>query len=281
LIGWSHKAVAGSILKDIAPQFIKDGVDIMSLWGLVDFPNAPDGNKILYEIPNFYLEFLISALPIPVTAWRSVQNGPNAFVVECFIDELAQAAKKDPLDFRLQLLKENPRAQKVLQVAAEKAGWGKALPKGQGRGIAQHHCFGTHIAQVAEVAVNEKTGVLKVKRVVAAVDCGMAVNPNTTTAQIEGAIIMALSTVLKEEVKFAKGGVKSANFDDYGLIRMSQVPDIEVHIINSKEKLGGIGEPGVPPTAPAVTNAVFQATGARLRRIPLTPDRILAALGNK
>jgi isoquinoline 1-oxidoreductase subunit beta len=281
LIGWSHKAVAGSILKDIAPQFIKDGVDIMSLWGLVDFPNAPDGNKILYEIPNFYLEFLLSALPIPVAPWRSVQNGPNAFVVECFIDELAQAAKKDPLAFRLQLLKENPRAQKVLQVAAEKAGWGKALPKGQGRGIAQHHCFGTYVAQVAEVSVNEKTGALKVKRVVAAVDCGMAVNPDTTKAQIEGAIIMALSTVFKEEVKFAKGGVKSANFDDYSLIRMSQVPEIEVYIITSKEKLGGIGEPGVPPTAPAVTNAVFQATGARLRRIPLTPDRILAALGKK
>jgi isoquinoline 1-oxidoreductase subunit beta len=202
-------------------------------------------------------------------------------VVECFIDELASAAKKDPLAFRLALLKGNPRAQKVLQVAAEKAGWGKSLPKGRGLGIAQHHCFGTYVAQAADVSVDDKTGALKVNRVVAAVDCGMAVNPDTTLAQIEGAIVIALSTVFKEEVRFANGGVKSANFDDYGVIRLSQVPDIEVHLINSKEKLGGIGEPGVPPTAPAVANAVFQATGARVRRIPLTPERILAALKEK
>jgi isoquinoline 1-oxidoreductase beta subunit len=281
LIGWSHKAVAGSIMKDIDPKAIKDGVDIMSLWGLADFPGSPDGNKILYEIPNFYLEFLLSELPIPVAPWRSVQNGPNAFVVECFIDELAQAAGKDPLAFRLQLLKGEPRAQKVLQVAAEKAGWGKSLPQGRGLGLAQHHCFGTYVAQAAEVSVNEKTGALKVHRVVAAVDCGTAVNPDNTKAQIEGSIVIALSTVFREEVRFANGGVKSANFDDYGVIRMSQVPEIEVHIVNSGEKLGGIGEPGVPPTAPAVANAVFKASGARLRRIPLTPDRILAALKAK
>ena len=135
--GWSHKAVAGSIMKDIDPKAIQNGVDIMSLWGLVDFPGLPpDGNRILYEIPNFYLEFLISELPVPVTAWRSVQNGPDAFVTECFIDEMAHAAGKDPLEFRLPLLKERKGAQQVLKVAAEKAGWGKALPKGQGRG----HC---------------------------------------------------------------------------------------------------------------------------------------------
>jgi isoquinoline 1-oxidoreductase beta subunit len=281
LIGWSHKAVAGSLMKDIDPKGIVDGVDILSLWGLVDFPGSPDGNKIIYEIPNLYLEFLISQLPIPVTAWRSVQNGPNAFVVESFIDELAAAAKKDPLAFRLGLLKGSPRAQKVLQLAAEKAGWGKSLPQGRGLGIAQHHCFGTYVAQVAEVSVNDKTGALKVHRVVAAVDCGTAVNPDTTTAQIEGSIVIALSTVFKEEVRFANGGVKSANFDDYPVIRMSQVPEIEVHIVNTGEKLGGIGEPGVPPTAPAVANAVFKASGARVRRIPLTPDRILAALKAK
>ena len=156
LIGWSHKAVAGSIMKDIDPEGIKDGVDIMSLWGLVDFPGSPDGNRILYEIPNFYLEFLISELPVPVAPWRSVQNGPNAFVTECFIDEMAHAAGKDPLEFRLPLLKESKRAQRVLKVAAEKAGWGKPLPKGQGRGIAQHHCFGTDVAQVAEIRSERK-----------------------------------------------------------------------------------------------------------------------------
>jgi isoquinoline 1-oxidoreductase beta subunit len=271
LIGWSHKAVAGSIMKDINPKGIENGVDIMSLYGLVDFPGSPDGNSILYEIPNFYLEFLISGLPIPVAPWRSVQNGPNAFVTECFIDELAHAAGKDPLEFRLGLLKESKRAQRVLQVVAEKAGWGKPLPKGQGRGIAQHHCFGTSVAQVAEIAVNEKDGIVKVNRVVVAVDCGLVVSPENVEAQIQGAVINALSTALKEEVKFSSGGVTSANFDDYDVLRMSEVPEIEVHIVKSNEKIGGIGEPGVPPLAPAVANAFFNATGVRVRRIPLTP----------
>jgi isoquinoline 1-oxidoreductase subunit beta len=278
LIGWSHKAVAGSIMKNIAPEGIKDGVDIMSLWGLVDFPGSPDGNRILYEIPNFYLEFLISQLPIPVAPWRSVQNGPNAFVTECFIDELAHAAGKDPLEFRLPLLKDSKRAQQVLQVAAEKAGWGKPLPAGQARGIAQHACFGSYLAQVAEVSVNEKDGRVKVHRVVAAVDCGLAVNPDNIQAQIQGGIINALSTALKEEVKFANGGVKSDNFDDYGILRMSEVPEIEVHIVKSNGTMGGIGEPGVPPLAPAVANAFFKATGVRVRRIPLDPKTVQQAL---
>lgn len=278
LMGWSHKAVAGSILKLINPKAIQNGVDIMSLWGLVDFPGSPDGNRILYEIPNFYLEFLISELPVPVTAWRSVQNGPNAFVTECFIDELAHAAGKDPLEFRLPLLKESKGAQRVLQVAAEKAGWGKPLPKGQGRGIAQHHCFGTDVAAVAEVSVNEKDGHVKVNRVVLAVDCGLAVNPLNVEGQIQGGVINALSTALKEEVRFANGGVKSGNFDDYGILRMSEVPDIEVHLVKGNDKMGGIGEPGVPPTAPAVANAFFNATGVRIRRIPLTSKVVLDAL---
>lgn len=278
LIGWSHKAVAGSILKLINPKAIQNGVDIMSLWGLVDFPGSPDGNRILYEIPNLYIEFLISELPVPVTAWRSVQNGPNAFVTECFIDELARAAGKDPLEFRLPLLKESKGAQRVLQVAAEKAGWGKPVPKGMGRGIAQHHCFGTDVAQVADVSVNEKTGVVKVERIVVAVDCGLAVNPDSVEAQIQGGVINALSTALKEEVQFSNGGVKSGNFDDYGILRMSEVPEIQVHIVKGNKSLGGIGEPGVPPAAPAVANAFFDATGVRIRRIPLTPRVVLDAL---
>jgi isoquinoline 1-oxidoreductase beta subunit len=278
LIAWYHKVVAGSIMKDIAPQGIKDGVDIMSLWGLVDFPISPDGNRILYEIPNLYIEFLISGLPMPVDPWRSVQNGPNAFVTECFIDEVAHAAGKDPLEFRLGLLKESKGAQRVLQVAAEKAGWGKPVPKGMGRGIAQHHCMGTDIAQVADVSVNEKTGVLKVERMVVAVDCGLAVNPDSVEAQIQGGVINALSTALKEEVRFANGGVKSANFDDYGILRMSEVPEIQVHIVKGNKTLGGSGEPGVPPAAPAVANAFFNATGVRIRRIPLTSKVVLEAL---
>jgi isoquinoline 1-oxidoreductase beta subunit len=278
LTGWSHKVVAGSIFKLINPKAIQNGVDIMSLWGLVDFPGSPDGNRILYEIPNLYLEFLISELPVPVTAWRSVQNGPNAFVTECFMDEMAHAAGKDPLEFRLALLKGSAGAQRVLKVAAEKAGWGKPLPKGQGRGIAQHHCFGTDVAAVAEVSVNEKDGHVKVNRVVVAVDCGLAVNPLNVEGQIQGGVINALSTALKEEVIFAKGGVKSANFEDYDILRMSEVPDIEVHLVKGNDKMGGIGEPGVPPTAPAVANAFFNATGVRIRRIPLTSKVVLEAL---
>ncbi|MCU0594491.1 MAG: xanthine dehydrogenase family protein molybdopterin-binding subunit [Desulfobacterota bacterium] len=281
LIGWSHKVVAGSIFKLINPKAIQNGVDIMSLWGLVDFPGSPDGNRILYEIPNLHIEFLISELPVPVTAWRSVQNGPNAFVTECFIDEMAHAAGKDPLEFRLPLLKGSPGAQRVLKVAAEKADWGKPLPKGRGRGIAQHHCFGTDVAVVAEVSVNEKDGKVKVNRVVVAVDCGLAVNPLNVEGQIQGGVINALSTALKEEVKFAKGGVKSANFEDYEILRMSEVPDIEVHLVKGNDKMGGIGEPGVPPTAPAVANAFFNATGVRIRRIPFTPEVVLAGLKKK
>jgi isoquinoline 1-oxidoreductase beta subunit len=165
-----------------------------------------------------------------------------------------------------------------LETAAEKAGWGKPLTKGQGRGIAQHCCFGTYVAQVAEVSVNQGNGAVKVDRIVAAVDCGPVVNPDTIKAQVEGAVVEALSTVFKEEVIFSNGGVKSDNFDDYKIIRMSEIPEIEVHIVKSNEPIGGIGEPGVPPLAPAVANAVFNATGARIRRIPLTPQRVLAAI---
>jgi isoquinoline 1-oxidoreductase beta subunit len=268
-------------MKNIAPQAVVGGVDFMSLWGLADFPGSPDNNRIMYDIPNFYVEFLISDLPIPVAPWRAVQNGPNAFVIESFVDELAHAAKKDPLEFRLQHLKTNWRAARVLETVAKKANWGKTVPKGQGRGIAQHCCFGSYVAEVADLSVNDKNGAVKVNRVVVAVDCGPAVNPNTIKAQIEGAVTIALSTALKEEVKFSNGGVKSANFDDYKIIRMNDIPEIEVHIVESKEKMGGIGEPGVPPLAPAVGNAIFNATGARIRRIPFSPERVLAAIKNR
>ena len=279
LIGWSHKVVSPSILKDIKPEMIKDGVDFYCLWGLADHPKSPMwNNRIQYEIPNLDVEFLISQLPIPVAPWRSVQNGPNAFVIESFIDELAHAAGKDPLEFRLENLKNNMRATRVLETVAEKAGWGKPVPQGQARGIAQHACMGTYTAQVADISVDKKDGKIKVHRIVFAVDCGPTVNPGPLAEQIQGGAILALSTTLKEQVHFAKGGVKSANFGDYGVIRMSEVPEIEVHVINSTEKIGGIGELGVPTTAPAVANAFFNATGVRIRRLPLDPGNVLAAL---
>jgi isoquinoline 1-oxidoreductase beta subunit len=279
LTGWSHRVSSVSILKGVNPAAIKNGVDSYCLWGLWDTPDSPHwNNRIQYEIPNLHIEFTMSDLPMPVAPWRSVQNGPNAFPIECFMDELAHAAGKDPLEFRLQSLKNNKRATRVLQTVAEKAGWGKPIRKGEGRGIAQHACFGTWVAQVAELSVNKKDGSIKVHRVVVAVDCGPVINPGPLVEQIEGAVIMALSTALKEEVKFAKGGVATTNFEDYDIIRMSEVPEIEVHIVKSTDKIGGIGEPGVPPLAPAVANAFFNATGVRIRRIPLTPSVVQEAL---
>jgi isoquinoline 1-oxidoreductase beta subunit len=281
LIAWSHKAACGSLLKMIAPQAIMNGVDTMSLWGLIDFPNSPDNNNITYGIPNFHLEYLMNELPIPVSPWRSVQNGPNAYVIESFVDELAHAAGKDPVEFRLQHLKDNPRAKRVVEVVAEKAGWGKPVPSGLGRGIAQHSCFGCYVAEVADISLDKSSGVIKVHKVVAAVDCGPAVNPHTIKAQIQGAIIMSLSAALKEKIQFANGGVKSANFNDYKIFKMSDIPEIEVHIVKSTDKIGGIGEPGVPPAAPAVANALFNLTGVRIRRIPLDPQTVLEALKTK
>jgi isoquinoline 1-oxidoreductase beta subunit len=278
LIAWSHKVACSSILKFLNPDWIKDGIDSFSLWGIFDFPDSPGLSHTVYEFPNFYVEQYLSDLPIPVCPWRSVQNAPNAFVMECFMDEMAHAAGKDPVEFRMHLLSNNMRARRVLQTAAEKGGWGKPIPKGKGRGIAQHSCFGSYVAQVADVSVNEKDGTIKVDRIVAAIDCGPAVNPDSVVAQVEGSVVEGLSTTLKERVEFANGGVKSANFGDYKIIRMSEIPTIEVHVVKSNEKIGGVGEPGVTPTAPAVANALFNATGVRIRRIPLTPKVVMDAL---
>jgi isoquinoline 1-oxidoreductase beta subunit len=279
LTGWSHKLVSPAIAKHINPAELKDGIDYFCTGGLADRADSPGwNNKIQYEIPNLSIEFLISSLPIPCGVWRSVQNAPNAFVIESFIDELAHVAGKDPLEFRLQNLRNNMRARRVLETVAEKAGWGKPIIKGETRGIAQHACMGSYVAQVADISVNRNNGTIKVHRVVAAVDCGPVINPGTLVAQIEGGIINSLGTALKEEVKFENGGVKSANFDDYKTMKMSEIPEIEVHTVKSSEKIGGIGEPGVPPAAPAVANAFFNATGVRIRRIPLTPKIVMDAL---
>jgi len=262
LTAWSHKVVAPSIFARVIPQRMKSGVDPAAVEGIANME---------YEIPNLYVEYVRMDTPVPVGFWRSVGSSHNAFTVESFMDEMAHAAGKDPVEFRLNLLKNHPRVRRVVELAAEKGGWGKPLKKGDGWGFAYHFAFGSHVAQVAEVSIQEKERTIKVHRVVCAVDCGPVVNPAIIAAQMKGAILMGLSAALREKVEFAKGGVASTNFDNYELLRMKDIPEIEVHIVQSKEEIGGIGEPGLPPIAPAVANAVFKATGIRVRRLPMLP----------
>ena len=277
VVGWSHKISCTSIMKFTNPAF-KGGVDLYSLFGILD-PKFPVVlSRTPYDIPNWYVEQYLSDLPIPASPWRSVQNAPNAFIMESFMDELAKAAGKDPVAFRLELLKNNPRARRALETVAEKGGWGKPAPQGQGRGIAQHACFGSYVGAVADISVNEKDGKIKVHKITFAIDCGPVVNPDPIIAQAEGCAVMGLSTTFKEKIEFANGGVKSANFDDYKLLKMSEVPEVEVHIIKSTDKIGGIGEPPVTPIAPAIANALFNLTGVRVRRLPLDPKTVLEAL---
>jgi len=261
-IAWRQTVVGQSILEGtpFAPMLVKNGVDATSVEGAADSPYV--------KAVASHLVQLHSPKPgIPVLWWRSVGHSHTAFVVESFIDELAAAAKRDPLEYRRQLLKKAPRHLGVLNLAAQKAGWGKPLPKGHFRGIAVHESFGSFIAQVAEVSVENNR--VHLHRVVCAVDCGVCVNPASVAAQMEGGVVYGLSAALYGELSFKDGRVQQSNFHDYPLLRLQEMPRVEVHIVHSSEKPGGIGEPGVPAVAPAVANAVFAATGKRLRRLPL------------
>jgi isoquinoline 1-oxidoreductase beta subunit len=207
---------------------------------------------------------------IPVGYWRSVENFTEAFARESFLDEIAAEKGLDPYELRLALVPERGRA--VVELAAAEAGWGSPLPEGQGRGLAYWATFGvTHVAQVAEVAV-APDGAIKVQRVVCAVDCGTVVNPDTVAAQMEGGIVFGLTAALKAGITIENGRAQQSNFHDYPLLRMDEMPLVEVHIVPSDERPTGIGEMGVPPIAPAVANAVYAATGKRLRRLPLRPE---------
>jgi isoquinoline 1-oxidoreductase beta subunit len=205
---------------------------------------------------------------IPTAFWRGVGPTHNIFMVESFIDELAAAAKKDPVAYRRALLDKNPRAKGVLDLVAEKAHWGKPLPKGTGRGISLQFAFGTYMAQVAEVKVADD-GAVRVQRVVCAVDCGVAVNPAIIRAQIESGIIFGIAGALYGEVTFKNGRVEQSNFHNYRVLRINETPIIDVHIVKSSEAPGGMGEPGTSALAPAVTNAIYAATGTRIRKLPV------------
>ena len=269
-LAWHHRIVGQSIVAGTPFEsgMVKDGIDDTSVEGAANTP---------YAIPNLQVELHSPKNEVPVLWWRSVGHSHTAFVMESFLDELAHAAGKDPYLYRRQLLAKHPRLLRVLDTAAEKAGWGKPLPNGRGRGIAVHESFGSFIAQVAEVSLDAK-GVVKVHRVVCSIDCGRIVNPDTIKAQMESGITFGLSAALYGAITLKNGRVEQGNFHDYPLVRMQTMPKVEVHIIESMESPGGVGEPGVPPIAPAVANALFSASGARVRSLPLTPDKITAAL---
>ena len=262
---WSHR-VAGSIVHGRGPG---PRVDSGAVSGLRD---------LQYDIPNIKVDYIWVNKPIPVRPWRSPSGSHNGFTVESFMDELAHAANQDPVEFRLKHLQHAPRAQRVVELAAEKSGWGKPLSGADGRGIATYYTDEAYVAAVAEVSVDRRTGVIDIHKIVCSVDGGPIINPDTAEAQIAGALVMGLSAALKEKVEFADGGVKSANFTDYHTLRMSQAPNIEVYFVDSDAKIGGLGEPSLPLAAPSVTNAIYAATGARIRRLPLTPERVLEAL---
>jgi isoquinoline 1-oxidoreductase beta subunit len=266
LLGWSHRIVGPSISARTSPAWVAGSLDRSAVDGAANLP---------YAIPNIEVDYVQCEVGVPVGYWRSVGNSQNAFVVEAFVDEVAAAAGRDPLEFRRELLRNQPRHRAVLELAAEKAGWGTPLANGHGRGIAVHRAFGSWVAMVAEVSLGED-GAPRVHRVVCAVDCGMTVNPDTIEAQMEGGVAFGLTAALKGPITFAKGRVVQSNFDDYEMLRMNEMPGVEVHIVPSTEPPGGVGEPGVPPVAPAVANALFAATGKRLRSLPITAAAVKA-----
>jgi isoquinoline 1-oxidoreductase beta subunit len=235
-------------------------------------PDTTEGAiNLPYALPNFHVEYSRIEPPgIPTAFWRSVGPSHNVFVVETFMDELAAVAKKDPVQYRLALLDKSPRAKAVLQLAAEKAGWGQPLPKGSGRGVSMQFVFGTYMAQVAEVEVS-KDGEVRVRRVVCAVDCGSVVNPNTVQAQVQSAVIFGISAALFGQITLKDGRVEQTNFDTYRVLRINEAPPIDVHIVRNTEAPGGLGEPGTSAIVPAVMNAIFAATGKRLRKPPVDP----------
>jgi len=267
LVAWTHRIVGPSIMSRRLPEAIKNGIDPSSVEGAANLP---------YSVPHLHVDYVMKDPGVPVGAWRSVGSSQNAFITESFLDEVAAAAGKDPYEFRRQLLSKAPRHKAVLELAAAKAGWGQPLPEGRYCGIAVHESFGSFVAQVAEVSVTED-GHVRVHRVVCAVDCGRVVNPDTVEAQMQSGIVYGLTAALKGEITIENGRVKQSNFHDYEMLRMEEMPTIEVYILPSPEAPGGVGEPGVPPIAPAVVNAIFAATGKRIRKLPIRVEDLRKA----
>jgi isoquinoline 1-oxidoreductase beta subunit len=239
-------------------MMVKGGVDPTSTEGVADTP---------YAIPNLDVQLHTVKTGVPVLWWRSVGNSHTAFVMETMMDELAAAAGKDPVVFRREMLAGQPRVLRVLDLAAAKSGWGSPLPKGRARGIAVHESFGSVCAHVAEVSLTGND--IRVHKVTTAFDCGLVVNPLTVEAQLQSAVAFGLSAALYSQITFKDGKVEQSNFHDYRVLRMNEMPQVEVHLVTGGEKPTGVGEPGVPPVAPAVANALFTLTGKRARSLPL------------
>ncbi|WP_137171542.1 molybdopterin cofactor-binding domain-containing protein [Massilia sp. HP4] len=264
---WTHRITGPSTVKRFFPAGYVNGFDEEVVEGAMHPP---------YAFPSMLVEYVNHEPPVPTGFWRGVGPAHNIFVVESFIDELAAAAGKDPVAYRSALLKDNPRALAVLRLAADKAGWGKPLPKGQGRGVSLQHVFGTYMALVTDVAVGQD-GEVAIRRVVVAVDTGVAINPDTIRAQLESGINFGISAALWGKTTVEGGRVQQSNFHDVRVLRINEAPAIETHIVTSSEAPGGIGEPGTSALFPSLANAVFAATGKRLRTLPIDPEQLRSA----
>ena len=269
-LAWRHRIACQALVRHWVPGWMPDlalnlagglehGIDPSSVEGSADLP---------YAVPNLLVDWRELTLPVPVGFWRSVGHSQNSFVTECFIDELAAAAGQDPVAYRAALLRGEPRVLAVLELAAARAGWGTPPPAGRARGVAVVRSFGSIVAEVAEVSVSPE-GTVRVHRVTCAVDCGTPVNPGLITAQMQGGVVFGLTAALKGRITIESGRVKQSNFHDYQMLRMGEMPAIEVHLVPSAFEPGGVGEPGTPPIAPAVANAVSRAIGRRIRRLPI------------
>src|SRR6195256_5096804 len=273
-VAWTHTIVGQSITEGTAfaaYTINKEGVDSTSVEGAAD---------ILYGIPNLQVDLHSPKIGVPVQWWRSVGHSHTGFSVEGFFDEMAHAGKKDPYQLRRTLLAKQPRMLALLDLVAQKGNWEKPLPAGHGRGLATHFSFDTYVAQIIEASV-EQNGNVRVHRVVCAVDCGRVINPDIVKAQMEGGIIFGLTAALKTEITLENGRVQQKNFHDYQMLRMFESPEIEVHMVPSELSPTGVGEPSVPPVAPALANAIFAATGKRIRRLPIRASDLAAESGVK
>lgn len=264
VLRWAYKLASPSLQDADEPGSLGDEVDAGAVSGARNLP---------YSIPNIHVAYVLARTPAPIGPWRSVGNSINGFITECFMDELAYAAKKDPVAFRLAYLKDKPQHRAVLELAASKSEWGKKLLPGRAHGVAVHYSFGSYVAQVAEVSLG-KNNKLIVHKVTCAVDCGLVVNPDSAVAQIEGAIVFGLTATLKSAITLEHGAVVQSNFHDFPLLDIREMPSIEVHFIPSDEDPRGLGEPGVPPIAAAVMNAYFTLTKKRVRQLPFTTQPV-------